>query len=92
VQCGTKRLRWGDLCRVSFLARDRLSRLKILKDELKEWGDREITSIESMPDNTIADLPKGARALWRLEDMHSARHKFQDYISGISTGNTLLSL
>jgi hypothetical protein len=92
VQCGTKRLKWGDLCRVSFLARDTSRHLRILKDELEDWGDRKISSLERVPDNTIADLPKGAGALGRLEDMHSARHKFQDYIGGNSTGNTLLSI
>ena len=92
VQCGTKRLKWGDLCRVSFLARDISRRLRILKDELKDRGDRKIDSLELVPDDTIADLPEEAGALGRLEDMHSARHKFQDYIGDNSTGNTFLSL
>jgi hypothetical protein len=40
------------------LTRDRSRHLNILKDELEDWGDREITSIEFVPD-TIADFPEG---------------------------------
>ncbi|RFU34236.1 hypothetical protein B7463_g2103, partial [Scytalidium lignicola] len=92
VQCGTKRLKWADLCQVSFLARDGSNRLRILKDKLKDWGDRDILSISFMPDKTIADLPKGVGALGCLEDMNLARRKFQDYIGGNGIGNTLLAL
>ena len=92
VQCGTKRLRWGDLYQVSLLARDKSRHLNILKDELEDLADREITSIESVPDDTIAELPRRVGVLARLEDIHSARRKFQDYIYGGGTGNTLLAL
>ncbi|CZR69412.1 uncharacterized protein PAC_19312 [Phialocephala subalpina] len=91
IQCGKQRLRWGDVCQLSLLARYRISRVNSQKRMFGDLGELSKSSDKSVSDPTISNLPSRVDILSRLEDMHKARQKFEDYIGGKGAGNTMLA-
>jgi hypothetical protein len=77
LQCGSKRLKWESLCQFFRLLRS---------------GDEPVTFIKTKPDFLRVHLPEGVDAIGRLEDMISARRRYQGYVVGNDAGNPLLAL
>ena len=91
IQCGRQRLRWGDVCQLSLLTRYRISHVSSQKRKFGDLEELSKSSDKIVSDSTISSLPSRVDNLSRLEDMHKARQKFEDYIAGRGTGNTMLT-
>lgn len=91
IQCGKQRLKWGDVCQLSLLAKHRNPRPNSGKTQLADGEGLSNSSDETALESTISNIPIEADMLIGLEDMDRARHQFGVYVAGKGAGNTMLT-
>jgi hypothetical protein len=91
IQCGKQRLRWGDVCQLSLLAKYRISRVSGRKRKSGDLEEMSKSSDKIVSDCTISSLPSRVDTLSCLEDMHKARKKLKDYINSKGVENTMFA-